>query len=418
MNIGYACLTVGVKGTKLRSCTMKNARPDVLETLIQSNLDALENMLNYNISNGIKLFRISSDIIPFGSHPVNTLNWKEKFSYQLADIGQKASSNNIRLSMHPGQYTVLNSPDENVVERAVEDLRYHAEFLDAMGLGKENKIILHIGGIYKDKTAAIKRFVQQYQRLEDNILNRLVIENDDKQYNISDVLSIGLSQGIPVVFDNLHHRVNSENKYSEAEWINMCATTWKQSDGRQKLHYSQQDSSKRPGSHSTTIDVNDFLQFFESIKDLNIDIMAEVKDKNLSAIKCINAISKPEIKNLEIEWSRYKYSVLEHSPNNYNKIRQVLKDKTSYPVIEFYKLIDEAMTTQVRPGNAVNAAQHIWGYFKDSYNDETRIKFDKTLQKASTGESTIPMKRLLWKMAEEQQQKYLLESLYFMDVIN
>lgn len=417
MNIGFACLTVGVQGTKLRSCTMKNASPDLLATLIQSNLAALNNMLDYNINNGIKLFRISSDIIPFGSHPVNTLNWQEKFSFQLAEIGHKALTKGIRLSMHPGQYTVLNSPDEKVVDRAVEDLRYHARFLDALGLGKEHKIVLHIGGIYGDKTAAIKRFINRYLGLDDNVKNRLVIENDDKQYNISDVLEIGLSQGIPVVFDNLHHQVNSENKYSELEWINRCATTWKQSDGLQKLHYSQQDSSKRAGSHSATIDVSDFLQFYESIKGLNVDIMVEVKDKNLSALKCINAISKPEIKNLEIEWSRYKYSVLEHFPNNYNKIRQILKDKKAYPILKFYRLIDEAMTTPVKPGNAVNAAQHIWGYFKDSYNDDIRNKFEKTLLKASKGESTNTMKRLLLKMAEEQQQRYLLESLYFMDVI-
>lgn len=417
MNIGYACLTVGVQGTKLRSCTMKNASPDLLETLIQSNLDVLDNMLDYNIHKGINLFRISSDIIPFGSHPLNTVNWQEKFSCQLKVIGHKAMSKGIRLSMHPGQYTVLNSPDEKVVERAVEDLRYHAGFLDALGLGKEHKIILHIGGIYGDKTAAVKRFIHQYHLLNDNLKNRLVIENDDKQYNISDVLEIGLSQGIPVVFDNLHHQVNSDNKFTKLEWINRCARTWKESDGLQKLHYSQQDSSKRPGSHSATIDISDFLNFYESIKGLDVDIMVEVKDKNLSALKCINAISKPEIKNLEIEWSRYKYSVLERSPNNYNKIRQILKNKKVYPVIEFYKLIDEAMITPVKPGNAVNAAQHIWGYFKDSCNEGTRKKFEKSLLKVSEGESTNTMKRLLLKMAEEEQQKYLLESLYFMDVI-
>lgn len=416
MNIGYACLTVGVRKTKLRTCTMKNASSDVLSTLIQSNLDALNNILDYNIHNGIKLFRISSDIIPFGSHPVNTLNWKEKFRCQLLEIGHKALKNGIRLSMHPGQYTVLNSPDARVVERAVEDLRYHAGFLDALGLEKEHKIVLHIGGIYGDKTAAIKRFIHEYQRLEDNILNRLVIENDDKQYNISDVLAIGLSQGIPVVFDNLHHQVNSDNKYSQVDWINRCATTWKQSDGLQKIHYSQQDSSKRPGSHSATIEVDNFLQFYKDIKGLDVDIMVEVKDKNLSALKCINAISKPEIKNLEIEWSRYKYSVLEHSPNAYNKIRHILKDKDEYPVIEFYRLIDEAMVTPVKPGNAINAAQHIWGYFKDSCNEDTRNKFEKNILKVSAGESAIPLKRLLWRMAEEQNQKYLLESLYFMDV--
>ena len=97
MSIGYACLTVGVSGTKLRSCTVKNATPDVLSTLIRSNLAALGNQLDYNIQNGIKLFRVSSDIIPFGSHPVNDLRWWDEFSHQLEGIGNKALVNGIRL---------------------------------------------------------------------------------------------------------------------------------------------------------------------------------------------------------------------------------------------------------------------------------------------------------------------------------
>lgn len=120
----------------------------------------LDRVLDYNIQNGIKLFRISSDIIPFGSHPVNTLEWQEIFNGKLKEIGHKALTKGIRLSMHPGQYTVLNSPDESVVARAAEDLRYHARFMDAMGLGKEHKIILHIGSIDGDKTEAVKRFIQ------------------------------------------------------------------------------------------------------------------------------------------------------------------------------------------------------------------------------------------------------------------
>ena len=160
MSIGYACLTVGVSGTKLRSCTVKNATLDVLSTLIRSNLAALDNQLDYNIQNDIKLFRISSDIIPFGSHPVNTLKWWEKFNDRLKEIGNKALVNGIRLSMHPGQYTVLNSPDEAVVERAVTDLKYHTRLLEAMGLETQHKIVLHIGGIYGNKTAALQRFIQ------------------------------------------------------------------------------------------------------------------------------------------------------------------------------------------------------------------------------------------------------------------
>ncbi len=417
MNIGYACQTVGVPGAKQRTCTIKNAAPDALMNLIQSNLESLDNILEYNIKNGIKLFRISSDIIPFGSHPVNTVKWWEIYSDKLNELGCKAIKNCIRLSMHPGQYTVLNSPDKAVVERAVEDLRYHTRFLDALGLGKEHKIVLHIGGIYGDKASAIKRFIKHYRCLDENIRQRLVIENDDRQYSISDVISIGESEGIPVVFDNLHNQVNPDNIRSYIEWITACENTWKRSDGPQKLHYSQQDAGKRPGSHSATLDANDFLQFYKRIPKRDVDIMLEVKDKNLSAKKCINTIASPGIQRLENEWRCYKYLVLEHSPKAYQEIRQLLKDKNAYPVGEFYRLIDDAMMSPVKPGNAVNAAQHVWGYFKDSSDKRTRLRFEKIIDKVSMGETTTPMKRLLWKLAEDQQQQYLIDSLYFMKLL-
>ncbi len=289
MNIGYACLVVGVPGCKIRTCTIKNATSDVLLSLIKSNIETLDNILDYNIRTGIMLFRISSDIIPFGSHPVNALNWWDVFSGKLQEIGCKAQSAGVRLSMHPGQYTVLNSPNPVVVKRALDDLRYHARFLDAMGLSKQHKIVLHIGGVYGDKPGAINRFIKQYRCLDENIRQRLVIENDDRQYTISEVLSIGKNEGIPVVFDNLHHQVNPDHCYTDMEWIKTCANTWKPEDGPQKIHYSQQNPGKRPGSHSYTIDVNKFLVFYERLHNQDIDIMLEVKDKNLSAIKCIRA---------------------------------------------------------------------------------------------------------------------------------
>jgi UV DNA damage endonuclease len=416
MNIGYACLTVGVPDVKQRTCTIKNASPDVLMNLIRSNLGSLDKILDYNIQNNIKLFRISSDIIPFGSHPVNTLKWWEVFKDRLIDIGHKAMMNNMRLSMHPGQYTVLNSPDEAVVARAVEDLRYHARFLDAMDLGTEHKLILHIGGIYGDKTAAVDRFIRQYRCLDGNIRRRLVIENDDRQNTISDVLSIGESEGIPVVFDDLHHQVNPDNTRSEPEWIVACRNTWKTEDGPQKLHYSQQDPGKRPGSHSSTLDVDCFLQFCTHLPQRDTDIMLEVKDKNLSAIKCINAVSSPQIQRLEKEWGRYKYMVLEHSPQIYDKIRQLLKDKNEYPFLAFYKLIDESMNTPVTSGNAVNAARHVWGYAGCMADEKTRACFEKELDRVSRGGSTIAVKRHLWKLAFAMQQKYLQDSLYFKEL--
>lgn len=416
MSLGYACLTVGVSGTKIRSCLMQKAAPETLKTVIQSNLKALDQILDYNIKNDIKLFRVSSDIIPFGSHPVNSLEWWKTFDDLLKQIGKKAQANKVRLSMHPGQYTVLNSPDQTVVERAVADLKYHAQFLDALGLGTEHKIILHIGGIYGDKTSAIQRFIEQYHCLNLEIRKRLVIENDDRQYCISEVLSIGESHGIPVVFDNLHHKVNPSDNHAEIEWIEACRQTWTQSDGPQKLHYSQQNAGKRMGAHSGTLDVEAFLHFYKQLCTQDIDIMVEVKDKNLSAVKCINAIASPKIRRLENEWMRYKYLVLEHSPKVYNEIRQLLKDKSAYPVGEFYRLIDGALMSPVKPGNAVNAAQHVWGYFKDSSDRRMSARFEKILAKVSIGGSTISAKRFLWKLVEEKQQQCLKDSLYFMQL--
>lgn len=129
MSMGYACLTVGVLGTQLRTCREKNATYEVLLDLIRSNLAALDKMLDYNIENNIKLFRISSDIIPFASHPVNTVKWWEVFRPELKELGNKALSNNIRLSMHPGQYTVLNSPNDEVVDRATLGLEMRGQSL-------------------------------------------------------------------------------------------------------------------------------------------------------------------------------------------------------------------------------------------------------------------------------------------------
>jgi UV DNA damage endonuclease len=296
MNIGYACLALGVPGTDFRRCMQKNANDERLIELIAHNLNSLETIFDYNIKNKIKLFRISSDLIPFASSPVNMLPWWDLFEIQLSLIGDKLKMGGLRVSMHPGQYTVLNSPDESVVKRAVDDLNYHAKVLDALKTGPESKIVLHVGGIYGDKVQAIKRFKENYLSLDPSIKKRLVIENDDKAYTIEDVVRIGNDLGIPVVFDNLHHRVNPPKNVSdeviadEYTWIAKAGKTWKDADGRQKIHYSQQEPMKRQGAHSATIHTDEFLVFYHSIKMKKIDVMLEVKDKNLSAVKCLGLL--------------------------------------------------------------------------------------------------------------------------------
>jgi UV DNA damage endonuclease len=416
MSIGYACLTIGVPNANLKSCIAKNINDEKLLDIIKNNLNSLENIIKYNIKNDIKLFRISSDLIPFGSSPLNNISWWDIFSEDFSRIGKVIKENKIRISMHPGQYTVLNSPNNEVVMRAIEDLNYHTRVLDSLGVNEKHKIVLHIGGVYNDKEQAIRRFLNNYDYLEDAVKQRLVIENDDKSYNINDVLEIGTKLSIPVIFDNLHNEINSYSKEkSELYWLNESKNTWKEKDGHQKIHYSQQDILKKSGSHSNTIEIDRFINFYESLDRKDIDIMLEVKDKNLSAVKCINATTKDkQIKRLEDEWSRYKYTVLENSPKIYLDIRNLLKDKKEYPVSKFYNYIEAAMKEEVSIGNSINAAMHIWGYFKNIASAKEKESFLKNIENYEQGKVSVNVvKSKLWRMAVKYAEDYIIDSYYF-----
>ncbi len=416
MSIGYACLTEGVPETNFKTCRKANATEEKLEELIRFNLQSLENIIDYNIRNQIKLFRISSDIIPFGSSPVNGLVWWELFESQFEQIGRKIKASGMRVSMHPGQYTVLNSPDEEIVSRAVEDLVYHTRFLDSLGVGSEYKIVLHIGGVYKEKELAMQRFIENYQTLSVAIKKRLVIENDDRSYTVSEVLAISQATGAPVIYDNLHNAINtSDVSKDDAYWIELTRKTWKPEDGNQKIHYSQQSPMSRIGAHTRTISLDPFMDFYHQVSREDLDIMLEVKDKNLSAVKCINATTQqPHIKLLEKEWSLYKYSVLERSPKLYDAIRQLLRNKNDFPALTFYRLLDQALIMDVTTGVAVNAATHVYGYFKNSATEKEKNTFFKQLEKVGKNKGSLKaLKKILFNLALNYHEPYLLQSYYF-----
>lgn len=416
MKIGYACLAIGVQDTIHKSCIAKNVTDEKLQELILHNINSLNNIIEYNIKNQIKLFRISSDLIPFGSSTINSIHWWEIYLKELKEIGDKIRNSGMRVSMHPGQYTVLNSPDEEVVKKATLDLEYHNLVLDCLGVSSENKIVLHIGGVYNDKEQAIQRFITNYQNLSDSIKNRLVIENDDKSYNIAEVLEIGKILNIPVIFDNLHNKVNpSQAENSEIFWIDECSKTWKEKDGNQKIHYSEQNILKRPGGHSSTIRINEFMKFCESLSREDIDIMLEVKDKNLSAIKCKNCISKDkDIKVLEFEWSRYKYKILENSKEDYLEIENLLSNKKEYPSIAFYNIIEECLKKESSNTDFLNATMDIWEYIKDKVMKREKERFLINIESFNKGIiSKSKIKNNLWRLALQYNVEYILDSYYF-----
>lgn len=397
---------------------MKNATPERLSDLISHNLRSLAHIISYNQANHIQVFRISSDLIPFGSHPVNTISWETQYKESFQMIGKMIQSAKVRVSMHPGQYTILNSPRTDVVKKALEDLSYHHKVLTALGVGQESKIILHIGGIYGNKKLSSKQFISQFKQLDQSIRNRLVIENDDTGYCIEDVLEIGFTLGIPVVFDTLHHAVlHSDSPKTVTEWIDECAKTWKFEDGPQKIHYSQQNPGKKLGSHSVTIRIKEFMDFYQALSQKDLDIMLEVKDKNLSAVKCILAVSPhPSIKELEREWSLYKYLVLESSPSLYQAIRTLLKEKDAYPVIPFYEMIENAMQIEPSMGHTMNAIDHVWGYFNQLATEDEKKRYTQLQHSMELDCHSVKMiKSFLWTLTKRYRVQYLLNSYYFLN---
>ncbi len=417
MAIGYACIQLGSENTKLSSLFIKNYSDDKLINVINNNLNSLEQIIQYNIENNIKLFRISSDIIPLASHPINTIDWWNIFSDKLSSLGLLIKKNNIRVSMHPGQYTVINSPNEDVVKKSFEDLKYHCMFLDSLNCDNTSKLVLHIGGVYSDKKAAIKRFILNFNKLDNQIKNRLIIENDDKSYNIEEVLYIAERIKIPVVFDNLHHQLNPPKSLNlnQYEIIEECNKTWKTKDGKQKIHYSQSANNLKNGAHSKYIKAKDFMNFYNNLINKDIDIMLEVKDKNLSTIKCnLLTCEHFRISEVEKEWARYKYFVLSCSVNIYNEIRQLLKNKDNVDLLSFYTLIEQSLDIELNKKAQINTLQHIWGYFKKKASDKEKQKFLKLLDDYINKDKTInPSRNYLYKLSLKYNVEYLLDSLYF-----
>ncbi len=249
-----------------------------------SNLIALQNILHWNLEHRITLFRITSGLIPFGSSYINSGSWKTELKTEFERVGAFARRHAMRLSMHPGQYTVLNSPDQSVYRRAINDLEYHNAVLDLMGLDSSNIIIMHGGGAYGNKSKYLALLQERIAELPDHLESRLALENDEKVYTAEEILSVCMQTGVAGVVDNLHHQVlPSFEGLGIRAVIELFSATW--SGRRQKVHYSDQDPQKGKGAHSRSVNVKTFGNYLNEIRGLELDIMLEVKDKQNSLLK-------------------------------------------------------------------------------------------------------------------------------------
>jgi len=252
---------------------------------VSNNLSCLQRILRFNFEHNLLFFRISSDIVPFASHPVCRFDWAGYFRKGFRGIGNYIKEKGMRISMHPGQFVLINALDKNIVKRSINELDYHCKVLDLMGLKRDAKVQIHVGGAYGDKEASMKRFIAVFNRLPLRIRKRLAIENDDRLYSLKDCLGISGLAKIPVIFDTYHHDcLNNGENIRRA--IALASKTWKAKDGLPMVDYSH----GRRCRHAAAINLRHFKQFIKKTKGMDFDIMLEIKDKEKSALKAVKIL--------------------------------------------------------------------------------------------------------------------------------
>jgi UV DNA damage endonuclease len=291
MKLGYPCINRSIGCTSNHTFRLASYSEEKMVETVGKNLECLERILGYNIEKGFMFFRISSDLVPFASHPVCEFQWEKYFAKKFGRIGNFIRKHKMRISMHPDQFVLLNSPRREVVERSIAELEYHCRLLDLMGLGKDAKVQIHLGGGYGDKEASMEKFVQEYGELPAMVKKRLVVENDDRIYSLWHCMEVHGETGIPVIFDSFHHECLN-NGGSVREGVELAQKTWKRADGKLMMDYSSHKKGARKGSHTEHIDTRHFRKFLKETEGLDFDLMLEIKDKEKSAEAAIRILKE------------------------------------------------------------------------------------------------------------------------------
>jgi len=306
MEIGYACINMQLSYPQKYGGKERGVEPittgrtmirrtfdakgiDYASELTLKNVKDLNSIVSWNVLNGYKFFRITSNLAPWKSeYEWDDLKDIEQIRMYLHSAGTMATTHGVRLTSHPGPFNVLTSPHKHVVENCISDLSDHADVFDMLGQSRTpyNKINIHIGGAYGDKESAMERFCVNFERLPDSVKSRLTIENDDKasMYSVRDLYDgVYKRIGIPIVFDYHHHQFCTGDM-SEQEALELALSTWPEGI-TPATHYSesrrdeQEDEKIRVQAHSDY--VYDKIQTYGN----EFDIMVEAKHKELAVKK-------------------------------------------------------------------------------------------------------------------------------------
>lgn len=255
----------------------------------------------------IRMYRMSSDLAPYATHPdmPQFHGMVAESDAELAAFGAKARRLGMRLSFHPSQFIVLNSPDPGLVTKSVADLASQAEMLDRMGLGPEAVLVIHVGGLYGDRAEARARWVETWERiLPEHVKRRLVLENDDLRFDAADVLWIHERTGVRLIFDYQHFWCLNLEGLEITDTFGRFMRSWPEGV-RPKMHFSSPRTELREvkravkGSrkkeikriapvwtgHADYINPFEFATFLRMVPEHVFDVMLEGKAKDLALVK-------------------------------------------------------------------------------------------------------------------------------------
>jgi UV DNA damage endonuclease len=223
---------------------------------------------------------------------------------ELAAIGRKARALDIRLSFHPSQYVLINSPDRELTAKSIWDLTSQAEMLDRMELGPEAVVVTHVGGTYGDRRESACRWTRTWKTLPEPVRRRLVLEHDDLRFNAADTLWIHTRTGVPLVFDHQHFWCLNPEALDLRDTLARMLATWP-AGVRPKVHFSspktdfRQVERKDPRSgkartaalppvwtgHADFVHPFEFIAFMRQASGLDFDVMLEAKAKDLAVLR-------------------------------------------------------------------------------------------------------------------------------------
>lgn len=302
MRLGFAVKVMGRPGLPSNDARRHQSGPH-----LRVSLQYLDAIFDYLAETGIAMYRMSSDLAPYVTHPdmPQFHGQIDECAPELAALGSRARALGLRLSFHPSQFVLLNSPDESLTAKSVADLAAQTHMLDAMALGPEAVVVTHVGGVYGDRASGRERWARAWKRLPEHVRRRLVLENDDTRYGVADTLWIHERTGVPLVFDYLHHWCLDPVGMDQHEALAACLRTWP-AGVTPKIHYSSPRTETRTlerrnratgkaeqvqappvwSGHSDYINPFEFISFMRGASHVPpFDVMLETKLKDVALLR-------------------------------------------------------------------------------------------------------------------------------------